>query len=1023
MRNLKRALSLAVASVMLVGMMVVGTGASYADVTSDNNQEAIEVLQAVGAMVGDTDGNFNPDQNVTRNEMAVIMSNLLDYKVANYAGTAPFVDVPDWAEPYVAACYTHGITGGTSATTYSGDDNVTATQAALMMLKALGYFQYSSDFGENWELATIRQANKIDLYDNVDVAATAPMTRNDVAQLALNTLEATMVDVSGEPAKVITPDGTTVTLGAAEYYDLTKTGTKYTAISNQKDSDDSTKYYVQLGEDLYDGDLVKKSTSADDMGRPSIRWEYKGDKIGEYAEDVDDVLVINVDDTTTVQDVLKDKKYFNLSNSDIDAAVTYYLNGDEVTSGELKAGDKVEIFENDDNEVYVVAISRYEVVRIDDVDDDVTSTDSKNGTSYYVSIEDLDDKAVGDGTYNDDDFKGFNDKTYVEDAYVAIALNDNDEIVDSYVVEAVDGTVSAYKANKNITIGGTKYNLAGGYQNTVGSDNFSFDEGSYVVYLTAEDYVLGIDGESEVNLEDVFYVYGVYFTKAANGSTTYYAQVVGLDGVIDEIQIEETTYKDTFKQSGSDNTFYGIRGLYTFTDKDAVDAGDKNENGDTATVDAKSNNGKFSAEQFDHSRDSSLYVFAGKGIDDDLKRDSGSVTLTGSVSGYDRQSNKAYLRDTTKYVAIEGKDAEDLDVTTAVGGIKVKDTDVSRNSFIIATKSGSSYVAEYVILAGADMSSTVEDASTIVYLKSNADTKVKDGYLATLYLMDGTVLEDVTVDNNYSKGQFYTFDVDEDGIYELDPYTSSVYGTLSGNFKYDDEDGALRGVTLDSIFESSSLSIDALTVGSYTVTVTDADLSADLQVVDTRGSAERDASAYKTEVTSLSKLEAAMDKGVVVADIYLENGEVTFIAVKSAESQASTLESAISEAILGNGDDVTDINDEIVPDKGLVSVELEDNTLTLNANGKINDSGIVDELTTRLASVLSNIESVRFDGKTYESSEIDDLAAAIKKAVNDAVPEAGETATEEWTIRLNMKDETVVSYDLVVNYDIPEAAE
>lgn len=172
-------------------------------------------------------------------------------------------------------------------------------------------------------------------------------------------------------------------------------------------------------------------------------------------------------------------------------------------------------------------------------------------------------------------------------------------------------------------------------------------------------------------------------------------------------------------------------------------------------------------------------------------------------------------------------------MTTAVGGIKVKDTDVTENSFIIATKSGSSYVAEYVILAGADMSSTVEDASTIVYLKGNADTKVKDGYLATLYLMDGTVLEDVTVDDNYSKGQFYTFDVDEDGIYELDPYNSSVYGTLSGNFKYDDEDGALRGVTLDSIFESSSLSIDALTVGRYTVTVTDADLSADLQVVDT----------------------------------------------------------------------------------------------------------------------------------------------------------------------------------------------
>ena len=45
MRNLKRALSLAVASVMLLGMMVVGSGAaSYDDVTSEHNQEAIDVL-------------------------------------------------------------------------------------------------------------------------------------------------------------------------------------------------------------------------------------------------------------------------------------------------------------------------------------------------------------------------------------------------------------------------------------------------------------------------------------------------------------------------------------------------------------------------------------------------------------------------------------------------------------------------------------------------------------------------------------------------------------------------------------------------------------------------------------------------------------------------------------------------------------------------------------------------------------------------------------------------------------------
>ena len=103
MRNLKRVLSLGMTAAMISGLMVSAGAASYADVTAEDNVEAIEVLQAVGIMIGDEGGNFNPDQNVTRNEMAVIMSNLMDYRVATYAGTSPFTDVPSWAEQYVAA--------------------------------------------------------------------------------------------------------------------------------------------------------------------------------------------------------------------------------------------------------------------------------------------------------------------------------------------------------------------------------------------------------------------------------------------------------------------------------------------------------------------------------------------------------------------------------------------------------------------------------------------------------------------------------------------------------------------------------------------------------------------------------------------------------------------------------------------------------------------------------------------------------------------------------------------------------
>ena len=160
MRNLKRALSLLLSSTMVLGMLVMGSSAaSYTDVTSEENVEAIEVLKAVGVMTGDQNGNFNPDKQVTRAEMAVVMANLLDLKVEDFKGASlPFTDVPEWAVPYVAACYADGITAGISATQYGSNNSVTTAQAALMMMKALGYFQFAPDFGDDWQLATVKKA-------------------------------------------------------------------------------------------------------------------------------------------------------------------------------------------------------------------------------------------------------------------------------------------------------------------------------------------------------------------------------------------------------------------------------------------------------------------------------------------------------------------------------------------------------------------------------------------------------------------------------------------------------------------------------------------------------------------------------------------------------------------------------------------------------------------------------------------------------------------------------------------------
>ena len=134
MKNLKRALSLVLSAAMMVGMMVVGTGAAYTDVTAEHNEEAIAVMEAAGIMEGDGKG-FNPDNKVTRNEMAVVMANLAGLKLN---GSHPFTDVPNWADKYVGALYANGLTSGTSATTYGGSADITTTTAALMIMKTLG---------------------------------------------------------------------------------------------------------------------------------------------------------------------------------------------------------------------------------------------------------------------------------------------------------------------------------------------------------------------------------------------------------------------------------------------------------------------------------------------------------------------------------------------------------------------------------------------------------------------------------------------------------------------------------------------------------------------------------------------------------------------------------------------------------------------------------------------------------------------------------------------------------------------
>ena len=494
MRNLKRALSLLLSSTMVLGMLVMGSSAaSYQDVKTSHNTEAIEVLQAVGIMTGDQNGKFNPDAKVTRNEMAVIMCNLLDYTVASYKGTAPFTDVPAWAEPYVAACYTNGITAGISATQYGGNQTVTTGEAALMLLKALGYFQYSGDFGQDWLVETTKTGSTAGLFGGVKNGAREALTRNDVAQMVLNTLKADVV-VAEKNGSDITVGDIIISGGKATYTARVSTDSDYKAISDAKVDG---KYTVQLGEELYDGKLVKAGSAEDDFGRPSVKWTYKSQEVGVYSDKAEAVYTASVE-KQDLYDLIGSEVYNDLKNDKADFSV--YVDGDRQKDAKLsdyivknsstdiknaQKGATTEVFVDDDNNVVITVINTY-VAQVDgDYDKDDKELDLKplDGTKL---------PAVKNMTLSADDFDYLD--AYSDEDYVLVTVA-GDEVKTIEKAETVTGTVNAYTAKKSITVDNTKYEYSMNYTKAVTDEKFAPELGEeWIVVLDANGYAVYTDG-------------------------------------------------------------------------------------------------------------------------------------------------------------------------------------------------------------------------------------------------------------------------------------------------------------------------------------------------------------------------------------------------------------------------------------------------------------------------------------------------------------------------------------------------
>ena len=613
MRNLKRALSLALAAAMLISLMVVGASAAsyedYPDASSIQNVEAVDFLTAVGVVGGDQNGNYNPTATLTRAEFCVMVANALtggkfDQTLFNGAQT-PFTDVQGhWGAGYIAYCYSVGVIAGTSATTFSPDNTLTAAQASAILLSALGYNK-NGEFAVNgqFELNVTKWAQQAGLYDNLSVSATAGISRDNTAQLIFNALT------------VATPVGYSTLTEA--YYTI---GTSSVNGVVYKGNDN----YNNVTAGAWDFTLASKNFSVDSRnttvaGENGYYWTMGGKDVTNFYPS-DRVLGTSMNGTVISKLTSESSKDY-VASLEITAVTGYtgpsfYVNGVEITATSAAATQTVAV-NGVNNYFYVTGNTLYESPRANTTGTEysvngaiVTLTDVKNShgvTGYDGKAEKVqiiektavkltgDVKTATSGSVTQVTVPGISGLNDVNSDYVHgyAGLAENDVVLyytktingnTNYYIEkaqTVTGTLTASTAN-NVTVDGTIYKASG--LNTVNSNfsdidglatdaktlagtTFYLDNGGFIV-----DYKLA---GANVTLDNTLFV--VDAVGGGGASYTYQAKVVYMDGSDGIITVGRTaTYDGSLKAVNGQGTGTMADGylkentFYTYTVKNGT---------------------------------------------------------------------------------------------------------------------------------------------------------------------------------------------------------------------------------------------------------------------------------------------------------------------------------------------------------------------------------------------------------------------------------------------------------------------
>ena len=421
MRNLKRALSLAMASIMVLGMMVVGAGAVSYDDFSDKdkivNDEAVSMLVELNVINGKDDGSFDPEGIVTRAEMAkmicVVLNGGKDPSLGNVSNYTYTDTVGHWAAAYIEYCTTLGIVAGDGTGKFNPSNTVTGAEAAKMLLVALGFKSEIEGFtGANWAVNVNVRANQKGLFDELSINPSEGLSRDNAAQMVWNALD----------AGVVSYDYTLITDGSS----ITSSPTL------KDDKDDKTLLEDKFKVAKLEGVIISNEYATSTSTAP----EKEGNTI----------LLLTSDDATSGKDegakiTLKTTTAANLLGKSVTMFAKDWKNGsyDTVLGNPVLSSDNLiaTITEDSDSDDVNDALKAAGIKTVKDavlVENYVRNSDKVDGKDVDRTVSGMEavSKLTGNG---------------IE---VTVISNDDDNEADFVIVtKMIAGKVSAYNANGN----------------------------------------------------------------------------------------------------------------------------------------------------------------------------------------------------------------------------------------------------------------------------------------------------------------------------------------------------------------------------------------------------------------------------------------------------------------------------------------------------------------------------------------------------------------------------------------------